>query len=84
MTVLIWFLIGFVVAMLLRGRVNSRTEKKEAPPAPQPARRTSTGTGRAVLRTMRAVNDVRAISRGPSAYGKRVLRRAAFRSLRRW
>ena len=33
---------------------------------------------------MRAVNDVRAISRGPGAYGKRVLRRSVFRSIRKW
>ena len=44
----------------------------------------TTGAGRAVLRTMRTVNDVRAMSRGPAAYGKRVARRVAFRSLRKW
>lgn len=43
-----------------------------------------TGSGRTVLRTVRRVNDVRAISRGPGAYGKRLARRAVFRSLRRW
>lgn len=31
---------------------------------------------------MRAVNDVRAISRG--TYGKRLLRRLVFRVIRRW
>ena len=86
MTALIWFAAGFAVAMFLRGRVSSRTETK-APPAAAPPRtrtRTSTGTGRAVLRTMRTVNDVRALSRGPGAYGRRLLRRQAFRSLRKW
>ena len=86
MTALIWFAAGFAVAMLLRARVSSRTETK-APPAAAPARtrtRTSTGTGRAVLRTMRTVNDVRALSRGPGAYGRRLLRRQAFRTLRKW
>ena len=85
-TALIWFAAGFAVAMLLRARVSSRTETK-APPAAAPPRtrtRTSTGTGRAVLRTMRTVNDVRALSRGPGAYGRRLLRRQAFRSLRKW
>ena len=74
------------VAMLLRARVSSRTETK-APLAAAPPRtrtRTSTGAGRAVLRTMRTVNDVRALSRGPGAYGRRLLRRQAFRTLRKW
>ena len=72
--------------MLLRARVSSRTETK-APLAAAPPRtrtRTSTGAGRAVLRTMRTVNDVRALSRGPGAYGRRLLRRQAFRTLRKW
>ena len=85
MTALIWFGIGFAVALFLRARVGSRTERDAPAATPRrPAPRTSTGTGRAVLGAMRAVNDVRAVSRGPGAYGKRVLRRAAFRTLRRW
>ena len=48
-----------------------------------PPRRRSTGTGRAVLQTMRTVNDVRALSRGPGAYGRRLARRAVFRSIQR-
>lgn len=44
----------------------------------------TTGVGRAALRTMRTVNDARAMARGPAAYGKRVARRAAFRTLRKW
>lgn len=48
-----------------------------------PPRRRSTGAGRAVLQTMRTVNDVRALSRGPGAYGRRLARRAVFRSIRR-
>ena len=84
MTALVWFGIGFAVCWFLRARVRNRTER-DAPAPPPPTRtRTSTGTGRAVLGAMRAVNDVRAISRGSGAYGKRVLRRSVFRSIRRW
>ena len=86
-TAVVWFAVGFAVALLLRVRVNNRNDTEE--PADVPAHtptqtRTSTGTGRAVLRTMRAVNDIRAVSRGPGAYGRRVLRRQAFRTLRKW
>ena len=84
MTALIWFAAGFAVAMLLRARVSSRTETKAPPAAAPPRTRTSTGACRAVLRTMRTVNDVRALSRGPGAYGRRLLRRQAFRTLRKW
>ena len=83
MTALVWFGFGFAVAMLLRARVNARTDRATTAAPPRPATRT-TGTGRTVLRTMRAVNDVRAVSRGGGAYGKRLLRRQAFRTLRRW
>ena len=84
-TAVVWFAVGFAVALLLRARVNSRNGTDER--ADEPARtrtRAGTGTGRAVLRTMRTVNDIRAISRGPGAYGRRVLRRQAFRTLRKW
>lgn len=37
--------------------------------------------GRAALRAYRTVGDVRAMARGPGAYGRRVARRAVFRSL---
>ena len=84
MTALVWFGIGFAVCWFLRARVRNRTER-DAPAPPPPTRpRTSTGTGRAVLGAMRAVNDMRAISRGPGAYGKRGLRRSVFRSIRKW
>ena len=89
-TAVVWFAIGFAVALLLRARVNNRNDSDEpADEARSQQRtrtraRTSTGTGRAVLRTMRTVNDIRAISRGPGAYGRRVLRRQAFRTLRKW
>ena len=87
MTALVWFGIGFALCWFLRARVRSRTEQ-EAPAATstprRPMTRTSTGTGRAVLGDMRAANDMRALSRGPGAYGKRVLRRSVFRSIRRW
>ena len=46
-------------------------------------RRGSTGAGRAALRAYRVAGDVRALSRGPGAYGRRVVRRSAFRALRR-
>ena len=82
MTALIWFGIGFAIALLLRARVASRTERDSPARAPAPPR--TTGTGRAILRTIRAVNDVRAASRGPGAYGKRLVRRSAFRAVRRW
>lgn len=87
MTALVWFGVGFAVAMLLRPRVNARARtERPAPAAPRsrPAAPRSTGTGRTVLRAVRAVNDVRAISRGPGAYSKRLLRRQVFRTLRRW
>ena len=51
--------------------------------APGPATRTSTGPGRAVMSAMRTVNDVRVVSRGRGASGRRLLRRQAFRTLRR-
>ncbi len=84
-TAVVWFAVGFAVALLLRARVNSRngTDERADEPA-RPRTRAGTGTGRAVLRTMRTVNDIRAISRGPGAYGRRVLRRQAFRTLRKW
>lgn len=88
-TAVVWFAVGFAVALLLRARVNNRNDTEEPADVPAQTRtrtqtRTSTGTGRAVLRTMRAVNDIRAVSRGPGAYGRRVLRRQAFRTLRKW
>ena len=46
-------------------------------------RRGSTGAGGAALRAYRVAGDVRAIARGPGAYGRRVVRRSAFRALRR-
>ena len=46
-------------------------------------RRGSTGAGRAALRAYRVAGDVRAIARGPGAYGRRVVRRSAFRAVRR-
>ena len=54
------------VALLVRARVNNRNDTEE--PADEPAQnrtRSSTGTGRAVLRTMRTVNDIRAIPADP-------------------
>ncbi|MCY4482379.1 MAG: hypothetical protein OXC12_05865 [Spirochaetaceae bacterium] len=88
-TAVVWFAVGFAVALLLRARVNNRngTDERADEPArtrTRPRPRAGTGTGRAVLRTMRTVNDIRAISRGPGAYGRRVLRRQAFRTLRKW
>ena len=87
MTALVWFGIGFAVCWFLRARVARRADPDAPAPATtprRPATRTSTGTGRAVLGAMRAVNDMRALSRGPGAYGKRVLRRSVFRSIRKW
>ena len=46
-------------------------------------KRGSPGVGRAALRGYRVAGDVRAIARGPGAYGRRVVRRSAFRALRR-
>ena len=43
----------------------------------------STGAGRAALRAYRVAGDIRAASRGPGAYGRRIVRRSAFRALRR-
>ena len=86
MTALVWFGIGFALALFLRARVARRADPDAPAPAttPQRTRPRSTGTGRAVLGAMRAVNDMRALSRGPGAYGKRVLRRSVFRSIRKW
>jgi len=86
MILLGFFLIGCGLVLILRAAVTWRhppAERRERePPAPAPYRPGE--TGRAILRTMRAVNDVRAISRGPGAYGKRLVRRSVFRSIRRW
>ena len=49
----------------------------------QIGQRGSTGAGSAALRAYRVAGDVRAIARGPGAYGRRVVRRSAFRALRR-
>lgn len=65
-------------------RLVARARDEPDPTGEEPAGTQTTGVGRAALRTMRTVNDARAMARGPAAYGKRVARRAAFRTLRKW
>ena len=80
--VLLMFSLMLLLAVALRLAAGARHERVQTG-----SRRTgsrSTGTGRTVLRTVRRVNDVRAMARGPGAYGKRLARRAVFRSLRKW
>lgn len=80
--VLLMFSLMLLLAVALRLAAGARHERAQTG-----SRRTgsgSTGTGRTVLRTVRRVNDVRAMARGPGAYGKRLARRAVFRSLRKW
>ena len=70
--------VGMIVFFMLIGAAvvcGRRTRQIE--------RRGSTGAGRAALRAYRVAGDVRAIARGPGAYGRRVVRRSAFRALRR-
>ena len=52
------------------------------PAAPRPVTRTSTGTDRADMSAMREVN-VRVVSLGRGTSRRRLLRRQAFRTLRR-
>ena len=75
-----WFLIGFGIVLLLRAVVTWRHPGETRDPAPRREITRPGETGRAVLRTMRAVNDVRAAARGPGAYGRRLARRSVFRA----
>lgn len=75
------------VVLLVAGirRLVAHARDEPGPTGEEPAGTgQTTGVGRAALRTMRTVNDARAMARGPAAYGKRVARRAAFRTLRKW
>jgi len=76
--VLLFFGIGCLLASCLASGA-----RRSRPGGVAAYRRRSTGIGRAALRTMRTVNDARAIARGPGAYGKRLARRAVFRGIRR-
>ena len=69
---------GLLVFVAVRCGVRTRQIEREAQ-----RRRGSTGVGSAALRAYRVAGDVRAIARGPGAYGRRVVRRSAFRALRR-
>ena len=78
------FIIGAVLGWLVTYLV-MRRRRQDAPPTPPPRARAtpprSTGIGRAALRGYRAYGDAKAIARG--TYGKRLLRRSAFRTLRK-
>ena len=78
--VLLMFSLMLLAAALLRLAAGARHERAQ----PRAGRSGPTGTGRAVLRAVRTVNDVRAMGRGPGAYGKRLARRAVYRSLMKW
>lgn len=78
--ILVGFVLGVLTVLFLRALVAHRpqdVDERKAKPAPQ--RRGQ--TGRAVLKAYRVYGDVRAISRG--TYGRRLVRRAAFRGLGR-
>jgi len=81
--VLVFFGAGVLLAVSLRSLARRDRPGGGAVYRRTPPRR-STGPGRAVLRTMRAVNDVRAVSRGPGAIGRHVATRRALRSISRW
>ena len=73
--------IPFGIAIAVRAHVYRQAERGELPPASGRATRRSTGVGRAAMKGYRAYGDARAIARG--AYGKRLIRRAAFRGIRK-
>ena len=74
------FIIGAVLGATVTYAIMRR--RQGAPPTPPPRATTrSTGIGRAALRGYRQYGDARAIARG--TYGKRLLRRSAFRTLRK-
>ena len=78
---LLGFALGVTAVVLLPALVQHRPRDARNPdPVPSPAPR-SAGVGRAAYRI---AGDVRAIGRGPGAYGRRVARRAVFRAVRRW
>ena len=75
--------VGVIVFLMLIGAAvfcGRRTRELERQAQ---RKRGSTGVGRAALRGYRVAGDVRALGRGPGAYGRRVVRRSAFRALRR-
>ena len=89
------FALGMAAVVLLRALVQHRPRDVRDPDPPEAANRRAcartheaatarAGVGRAVLRAYRIAGDVRAIGRGPGAYGRRLARRAVFRSVRRW
>ena len=65
-----------------RRRVNE-AEQSRAGSAHAGSRPRKYQVGRAALRAYRTAGDVRAMARGPGAYGRRIARRAVFRSLRK-
>lgn len=76
------FIMGAVLGWLVTFLV-MRRRRQGAPPPAAPRRQAprSTGIGRAALRSYRLYGDARSIARG--TYGKRLLRRSAFRTLRK-
>ena len=72
--VVLFFVVGLPIIVAIA--LVSHARSQGARPAPK-----SSGVGRAALKTYRAAGDVKAVARG--TYGKRVVRRAAFRGLRK-
>lgn len=80
--VVLMFSLMLLLAVVVRIAAGARHERGQTGSSRTGSR--STSAGRTALRTVRRVNDVRAMARGPRAYGRRLARRAVFRSLRRW
>lgn len=73
--------IPFGIAIAVRAHLYRQAERGELPPARGRTTRRSTGIGQAAMKGYRAYGDAKAIARG--TYGKRLIRRAAIRGIRK-